>query len=271
MSSIFLSPEPIPGFYGADCFSQAFLWPKDQPASTPEGLIQGVRLLFERSDSTYFAGLSLVRAGAEKLHSIESLFTPEERKHWHTATQGRQNELLWTRIAAKNATQAMGSISDPKRLKIVNDVFGKPYIDGANQGLLGSSISHSSELGMALVFSIKHPMGIDLEMNSLSHSEAIRSEMTAKEISMFQSLTLPEGMAFTLNWTIKEAYAKALGVGLTTPFPTFEVKSIELKAPFYFESWLNHFTQFRVHSWICGAYALSIAVPYKSALSWQRT
>jgi 4'-phosphopantetheinyl transferase len=180
----------------------------------------------------------------------------------------RQNELLLGRQAVTEALSVMIPGADAGEVQVIKDVFGKPYIQ-TPAGVFGTSISHSRDLAVSLVFPIYHPMALDVEaIVSERLCETIAGEMTPRETDLFHALGLAKISAYTLNWTIKEAYAKALGTGLTTPFTVFEVRSIVQKGDAYFESALHHFTQYRAHTWICGNYVLSVVAPASSALRW---
>jgi phosphopantetheinyl transferase len=94
---------------------------------------------------------------------------------------------------------------------------GKPYIkQGSLKYAISFNISHSADL-MLVVLSNSAPVGIDLEeKHSLTSQEWIIRQYFSQKDNYFLN-QLPEGerlSAFLRLWTLKEAYAKALGSGL---------------------------------------------------------
>jgi 4'-phosphopantetheinyl transferase len=271
MSTASLKIKDSTYFHPANLMGNAFQWPNVPVEANRASLIQSLCLNLERPDSKYTAGICMVRAGAETLITLGDFFSLAEQNAWSKdAAAKRQQAVLWSRIAVKNALTAMAPDLVKTDFTVGTDIFGKPYIQNSAGLTFGVSISHTKDIAIAVVFPIQHPLALDVEAHSLTNSETIAGEMTAHESRYFENINLPNEMGYTLNWTIKEAYSKALSVGITTPMPILEVDSIEQTSPMYFESWLKNFTQFRIHSWVCGNYALTMTVPYKSTLTWKK-
>lgn len=237
----------------------------------------GFSLNLERAEMSLSAQVCF--AGKDSLQNLEAqkILTPAELTDFNEFSfEKRKSEFLLGRLVSKLTVsewlQQKGKNWDLLQLRMGNDIFNKPYCHPEQPVLLESwpnlSLSHSHGMAAALVFSREHPMGIDLEKIDEKHTEVVAAEMTSQERDIFAGLGLKGALPYTLNWTIKEAYSKAIGVGLTTPFKVMEVKEIQGHKQVYFETWLRNFHQFRVHSWVLNGYVCSIAVPYKTKLSW---
>ena len=104
-------------------------------------------------------------------------------------------------------------------IRLIEDENGKPRIAGGTRPPLFFNLSHSHELA-AVAVSASFEVGLDIER--------LRPADLAGVVSMFSQgeqaalKTLPASYAFDV-WTRKEAYMKAIGVGLTLPLDSFEV------------------------------------------------
>lgn len=105
------------------------------------------------------------------------------------------------------------------QIELVRDDNGKPRLDGSTYPPLFFNLSHSHELA-SVALSSSFEVGLDIEM--------LRPADLAGVVSMFSQAeqaalkTLPSSCAFDV-WTRKEAYMKAVGLGLALPLDSFEV------------------------------------------------
>jgi phosphopantetheinyl transferase len=85
------------------------------------------------------------------------------------------------------------------------------------------SVSHGSSLAGVAVSSI-FEVGLDLESVSFRVSTSVtETYLKSREYSRVCTLARPEGLRRTLRlWTLKEAFSKLLGVGLTNEFRNME-------------------------------------------------
>jgi len=115
---------------------------------------------------------------------------------------------------------------DPSQLQFCYGPYGKPALVSANLSeMLNFNLSHSE--GMAL-YAVSHEqqIGIDIEsVRPLSEVEQIAerffSNREYQELRAFP--TSQQHTAFFRYWTLKEAYVKATGLGLSLPLNQFEV------------------------------------------------
>lgn len=110
---------------------------------------------------------------------------------------------------------------DPSAVEFTQGSRGKPYVSGAGPFF---NLSHSGKLALIAVSPTE--VGIDLEkVRRLDSLTAIaRQHFSPSEFSALDALQDDaRQLAFYRCWTRKEAYIKALGVGLSMPLDTFDV------------------------------------------------
>lgn len=101
---------------------------------------------------------------------------------------------------------------------------GKPFL-AAQDTTLEFNLSHSGDVALYAVS--HHPLGVDVEqIKSRSRLEQlVRHCLTSQEQNVWQQLPDTEKMvAFLRFWTCKEAYLKAVGLGLTQAMTEIEVE-----------------------------------------------
>lgn len=90
---------------------------------------------------------------------------------------------------------------------------GKPYFPGFPH--VHFNISHCS--GLVVCGLSGKPLGVDAEPLGMVRERVLQRAFSAKEQELVSTSTNPDEMFYRL-WTLKEAYGKALGVGLAYPF-----------------------------------------------------
>jgi 4'-phosphopantetheinyl transferase len=98
---------------------------------------------------------------------------------------------------------------------------------------LAFNTTHRRQLGLLAVTSLS-TVGIDLEcLDAAANIDAIAAQaLSSCELAEFQRLEpMARPAALLRAWTRKEAYLKALGVGLARPLPQIEVTFSEEIAP----------------------------------------
>jgi len=115
---------------------------------------------------------------------------------------------------------------EPAKIRISHDEFGKPELKtDDNQNQLNFSLSHSSGLVLVSICSNRRT-GIDVERiksgrDFLKIAERFFSD---DEIIALRSLNTDQQQnAFYNCWTRKEAYLKAIGMGIRLPISNFSV------------------------------------------------
>jgi 4'-phosphopantetheinyl transferase len=115
---------------------------------------------------------------------------------------------------------------EPSQLRFAYNAYGKPALAGTqDQSTLRFNLSHSHELAL-YAFTLRREIGLDLEYRRDDFaSERIAEQFfSAREVEMLRALPprlRTEG--FFNCWTRKEAYIKAVGIGLSLPLDQFDV------------------------------------------------
>lgn len=103
---------------------------------------------------------------------------------------------------------------------------GKPVLAGTQAGSrVEFNLSHSGDWSL-LAFARNHPVGVDIERwRDLERDDLVRQFFAPVEQREWEGIA-PEmrRAAFFAGWTRKEAYLKALGVGLMKPLDSFAVR-----------------------------------------------
>lgn len=114
----------------------------------------------------------------------------------------------------------------PEDLRFAYGPYGKPALnDEHKQSSLRFNMSHSRGVGLVAVTDTKE-LGVDVEyIRPDFASEAIaRRFFSSREVSAFNALSNELRVAaFFRCWTRKEAYIKAIGLGLSQPLDGFDV------------------------------------------------
>lgn len=105
-------------------------------------------------------------------------------------------------------------VVSPAMVRIVPDHHGKPML---NDHALGFNLSHSGDCALLAVSRVAE-IGVDVEMLRLPREarQIAESVFSAAELETLSSVSDDAlETAFFTCWTRKEAYLKALGIGLT--------------------------------------------------------
>lgn len=119
----------------------------------------------------------------------------------------------------------------PEQLDFSSNKYGKPFLPGCN---FQFNLSHSGTFALLAVSPV-HKVGIDVEQvrPDVEMDNLGRRFFSQSENSELMSI-LPEVRmtAFYRCWTLKEAYIKAHGLGLSLPLDSFDVSLISTKTGF---------------------------------------
>ncbi|MBQ6756648.1 MAG: 4'-phosphopantetheinyl transferase superfamily protein [Oscillospiraceae bacterium] len=145
-----------------------------------------------------------------------ALIPPERRKRAQNMRKDHDSaRSVGAWLLLRDAMSAEGV--DIDKLTVTKNEYGKPKIDGAPE----FSISHAGQ--WAVVAVSDSPVGVDVESARCTIEMAERF-FTASELEGAEKLS---GDAQTLYlqrlWVCNEAFVKALGTGLYTPFSAFNV------------------------------------------------
>lgn len=122
----------------------------------------------------------------------------------------------------------MGSLTghEPERLQFCYGPWGKPALVPEPGGpTIHFNVSHSEEMAV-YAFARDRELGIDVErLRPINDLDRIAAHFFApgERLRLREVPVALRAWAFLACWTRKEAYIKALGVGLTLPLDRFEV------------------------------------------------
>lgn len=120
----------------------------------------------------------------------------------------------------------------PRNLNFVCNPFGKPSLNLHTKREIYFNVSHSGEFALIAV-GCEAEIGIDIELmkelDYLSLAESIFSDQEQSELKSLPENHLRKGF-YTL-WTRKEAFIKAIGLGLSFSLKEFDVSLISPEKP----------------------------------------
>ncbi|MCU0962196.1 MAG: 4'-phosphopantetheinyl transferase superfamily protein [Pirellulaceae bacterium] len=157
---------------------------------------------------------------SEVLARYLALLAPDERaRHDRFLFDKDRRQFLLARVLLRTLLSCYGACP-PEAWTFAHSAHGKPRL--AEPGSLSDlqfNHSHADHL-VACAFARGDPVGIDVESADREVDERIAGYfLSAAERSQFDRLAAEERRRFLLQrWTLKEAYAKARGLGLSLPF-----------------------------------------------------
>lgn len=127
--------------------------------------------------------------------------------------------------ALLRATLARYTGTNPKNLQFQSNPFNKPFIAAPLDALgLHFNLSHTNGI-VAIAFTKLGPVGIDAESTHQAKNvtEIAENILTPNEyVNLMQHHNADRLTRLMKYWTLKEAFVKATGVGLTYGLQTFE-------------------------------------------------
>ena len=112
----------------------------------------------------------------------------------------------------------------PFELRFNRNAQGKPFLEDGN---LDFNVSHSRDR-LLIAVTAGRAVGVDIEFrrNGLNMASIAKRWFAPEEQEFFQTLEHPEDAFFEI-WAKKEAYVKALGIGIYKDLNTFAVPTGE--------------------------------------------
>ncbi|WP_165571880.1 4'-phosphopantetheinyl transferase family protein [Chryseobacterium sp. JM1] len=225
------------------------------------------KLALQRVHGLFPATVAIVEDSLTQLKEIRHSFLHEKELIFFDTLKlpEVQKSYLLGRYAAKMALSTFMDDIVPTDVWVGRGIFQQPVLYLAEGGNIQLSISHTTEVAIALIFPEAHPMGVDVEAFKAGQTEAIEGIITPNERKKLPLMEVDMDHGLTVLWTIKEALSKVLKTGLMTPFHLFEIDNIERKEEIMVGSFIN-FPQYKSVSWISKGHAWSIVLPGKSDL-----
>jgi 4'-phosphopantetheinyl transferase len=189
--------------------SQADRWlsPPD-PVDLPDGEVHVWRIVLDQPAA---------------IARLEPLLTDEERQRANRFRAERHRERFIVGRGALRCLLGRYLAIAPGQVGFRYEDFGKPVLEPASD--MDFNLTHSHGLALCAV-ARRRRLGIDLERlrDVVDGPRIVARFFSAREQADYAQL--PEYLkreGFFRGWTRKEAYLKAIGVGITTPLDSFSV------------------------------------------------
>lgn len=133
-----------------------------------------------------------------------------------------QRRFIAARVGLRRIL-ALDTGEAPAALFFAENEFGKPYLP--QHPSCAFSLSHSGDQAV-LALGEGVSIGADIErLRAVEHGDIAARYFCASEAAWIDSRQTEEEqrLAFFQTWTLKEAVAKAIGVGMSLPFSQFEI------------------------------------------------
>lgn len=199
----------------------AFPWPPPPPALTLEPDLAHIFQLELDLPDEQQAILAGYLSPDEQERAARFLSTAS-RKHFINA-RGQMREIFAAYLGKQ-----------PQGIEFAYNPHGKPYLKEPEQHhSMRFNLSHSGGMGL-LALTAGQDVGVDIERTSREVDYATISSRFFSPAEAIILRKLPpqeQAQAFFTGWTRKEAYIKALGLGLTIPLDSFEVSLLPGDSP----------------------------------------
>jgi len=154
----------------------------------------------------------------------EGVLSPQELQQANRFKFSHDRQLYVSAHVFLRETLSQYASINPDDWHFDKNVYGKPYIDNKEYNGLRFNLSHTQGL-VACVISYKRSVGIDVEkrrpLNDLEQlSQQVFSDQEMTDLLSIDCKQERISRFFTY-WTLKEAYIKARGLGLSLPLKEF--------------------------------------------------
>jgi len=168
-------------------------------------------------------------ADAAVLERYDFLMTLDEREIQRRFLRARdRHEYLVTRALVRTVLSRYVDVP-PETWRFYRNEFGRPYVDwktmGVTPSLPGLLFNLSNTAGLVVCgVSSKHELGVDVEPLA-RHDQILgiaNTVFAGPELEILPRLPTAERRRAAVDfWTLKEAYIKARGMGLSIPLEQF--------------------------------------------------
>jgi 4'-phosphopantetheinyl transferase len=169
----------------------------------------------------------------EHQDTYRALLTDDERQRRERfAFEKDRNLFLVARVLLRTTLSRYADVP-PAQWRFAQTARGKLFLpEDADTPPLSFNVSHSGKAAVCAV-TLSHPIGVDIESTDRRTEQKVaRYFLSPAEMAEFQRA---EGAAkkdlFYRYWTLKEAYAKALGMGLSVRFTEFTFRLGQDRSP----------------------------------------
>jgi 4'-phosphopantetheinyl transferase len=166
-------------------------------------------------------------------HSYRQLLTPEETERYgRFVFENDQRQFLVTRALERDVLSRYLGV-EPAALGFTRNEYGKPALAEPSGCPITYSLSHTQGLSVCAV-AFKQMIGVDVEsfQRTPSHQDIAKRFFAASENAFLHNVDEARKCTeFLKLWTLKEAFIKARGLGLSIPLNSFEIKMYPDRPP----------------------------------------
>lgn len=156
---------------------------------------------------------------AEEHERAQRFAMPLDRRRW-VASRGRMRQILGRITGVAPTVIAFGK-----------EANGRPIFTHNANGLPSFNLSHSEGMA-ALAASYEARIGVDIEFIRPLTLNEMAWPLSEAEQATLATIDEPERTrAFFRYWTLKEAFIKAVGTGVSLPLEDFDISPPGLGAP----------------------------------------
>src|SRR5271168_2794995 len=151
---------------------------------------------------------------------LENLLSPAELARANRFHFAKDRQAFIAAHGALRTILATYLDCGPAGIDFATGANGKPAVAG-----IQFNLSHSADLGVVAVTQDRE-VGVDVEYfdPQRANMDVARRFFSPREVSVLQTLPTEQKTAAFFNcWTRKEAYLKAIGLGLSAPLDSFDV------------------------------------------------
>jgi 4'-phosphopantetheinyl transferase len=181
-----------------------------------------------------------------------------------------KKEFLVTRALCRVALSQYVS-KHPRAWRFEQNEYGRPFLAPSQAPSLGFNLSNTDGL-VACAVSRHHVLGVDVECRARQGDIAGMARhffCAAEQSYVLQAEGSIRTERFVELWTLKEAFIKALGIGLSLPLDSFAFQTTGRSPTVSFlDRALGHPTSWRFHSWTiepCHRAALAVRLAERHA------
>lgn len=159
-------------------------------------------------------------------HNLATMLGDEERGRMDKFRFAKDRQAYLTAHVLVRTVLSKYEDRTPGEWKFTTNAYGRPDVDPDLDSRLNFNLSHTDGL-VACAVTTDHQVGVDVEASdrALEVEDVVDRYLSPEEMSVLRSLPQDQRrLRFFTYWTLKEAYIKARGLGLSIPLDQFTVK-----------------------------------------------
>ena len=206
------------------------LWVSQYPVSEPTRVLPDEETWAEMASALALAGFALVYGRVDDWEpdetvdgepgSLDRMLGAEAERYREIGHPEVRRRFAASRLLLRYAA-GMAVGAEPEQFEIARHPNGRPYLRGCDQ--VEVSISHTGRIVVAGISRLG-PIGVDVESVERPMDRAELAELVCSpyESEVLRGLPQQDRENYLVRlWTLKEAYSKALGLGMRLSFRAF--------------------------------------------------